>query len=351
MKVVILKNEIPNSEERWVQSCVNKNISYSVVDLTRENWLEEIQEKQPELLLAKPSGLTSPFKVLYDERLDIIVNEIRIPCFPTLSEIKIYENKKYFSYWLYANKIPHPKTSVFYFEEEAIIFSNKQTTFPIVAKTNIGASGSGVVIIENKKEMLQYIRGTFQGNGAKKRVGPNLKKGKLIYRAFNLMLKPKKIIEKYAIYMARAIDAQRDFVLLQEFIPHQYEWRVVRLGESFFAHKKMLLGNMTSGSLLKDYGNPPLELLDFVKELTDRFNFKSMAVDLFEKSPSKYLVNEMQCIFGQSDSYQMKVDGIIGRYLYVNEKWVFEEGDFNTNESFDLRLDAAICYYNSISRK
>lgn len=350
MKVVILKNEIPNSEERWVQSCINKNISYSVVDLTRENWMEEIQEKQPDLLLAKPSGLTTPFKILYDERLDILVNQIGMPCFPTLNEIKIYENKKYFSYWLKANKITHPKTNVFYFEDEAVYFTNKLSSFPIVAKTNIGASGSGVVIIENKNELLQYIRGTFQGNGAKKRVGPNLKKGKVINRAFNLMLAPKKIIEKYAVYKARAMDAQRDFVLLQEFIPHQFEWRVVRLGDSFFAHKKMLLGNMTSGSLLKDYGSPPLELLDFVKELTDRFNFKSMAVDLFEKSPSEYLVNEMQCIFGQSDSYQMKVNGNIGRYLYLNEKWLFEEGDFNSNESYDLRLEAAIEFYNLTKR-
>ena len=163
-----------------------------------------------------------------------------------------------------------------------------------------------------------------------------------------LPLKPKKILEKYGLYKARALDAQRDFVLLQEYIPHQFEWRVVRLGESFFAHKKMLLGDMTSGSLLKDYENPPLELLYFVKELTDRFHFKSMAVDLFETNTSEYLVNEMQCIFGQSDTYQMKKDGIIGRYIHINEKWEFEAGDFNTNESFDLRLEAAINHYNSI---
>ena len=119
------------------------------------------------------------------------------------------------------------------------------------------------------------------------------------------------------------------------------------MGDSFFAHKKLLLGNMTSGSLEKEYSNPPLELLDFVKQITDKFNFKSQAVDLFESSDGNYLINEMQCIFGQSDAFQMKVNGEIGRYLHDGKGWFFEKGDFNSNESFDLRLEAAISYFNT----
>ncbi len=46
----------------------------------------------------------------------------------------------------------------------------------------------------------------------------------------------------------------------------------------------------------------------------------------------------MQCMFGQSDPYQMLVDGKMGRYVFDNGQWCFEEGDFNTNESFDLRV-------------
>ena len=72
---------------------------------------------------------------------------------------------------------------------------------------------------------------------------------------------------------------------------------------------------MSSGSLLKEYCNPPLELLDYVKSITDQFNFYSQAIDLFEYN-GNYLINEMQCIFGQSDSYQMKVNDEIGRYVF-----------------------------------
>ena len=341
MKATILTNEIAGSEQKWEIACKKINLEYIVVDISKANWLELIENFKPQILLTRPAGLTSPFKILYDERLSILVNELNYFCFPSLKEVLIYENKKYFSYWLKANKIPHPKTNVFYFEKEAIDWSIKESKFPLVAKTNIGASGSGVVILENKEELTNYIQSTFSGKGATKRVGPNLKKGKILQRGFRLLSKPKTLFKKIDIYKARALDAQKDFVLFQEYVPHSFEWRVVRMGESFFAHKKLMLGNMTSGSLLKDYGNPPLELLDFVKNITDKHQLYSQAVDVFE-SRNGYLVNEMQCIFGQSDAYQMKVNNSVGRYIYKHNQWEFESGDFNTNECYDLRLKVAI---------
>ena len=38
----------------------------------------------------------------------------------------------------------------------------------------------------------------------------------------------------------------------------------------------------------------------------------------------------------------MKVDGIIGRYIYTNDSWEFEQGNFNNNENYDLRLSHAL---------
>ena len=306
MKAVILKNEIADSELKWRLACEKKGISFAVIDISDADWMEKIQLEKPDILLTRPSGLTAPFKIMYDERLQIAVNELKIPCFPTLPEVLIYENKKYFSYWLKANQVPHPQTFVFYKKEEALNWANQRKTFPIVAKTNIGASGSGVKILHQVSDLANYISETFSGKGASKRVGPNLKKGRILQRTFKLLLKPAKLKNKVDVYKARALDVQKDFVLFQEHIPHTFEWRVVRLGNSFFAHKKMMQGEMTSGSLLKDYGNPPLELLDFVRELTDKHHFFSQAVDIFE-SPSGFLVNEMQCIFGQSDTFQMMV--------------------------------------------
>jgi len=341
-KITIIANENPSEVDRWIAAChkMNDKVDFQVVNITRNNWLEETVMSKPQILLTKPGGLTAPFKQLYDERLTILVKDLGYLCFPSLDEVLIYENKRYFSYWLKANKIPHPKTDVFYFKEEAIDFLTR-AVFPIVGKTNIGASGSGVRVLHNRKEAVVYIHNTFSFKGAAKRSGPNLKKGGLFRRGVRYLINPSKIAGKLKVYKSRSADVQNSFVVLQEYIQHEFEWRVVRIGESFFAHKKLKMGEKTSGSLLKNYDNPPLSILDFVKEITDRFGFVSQAVDIFETEQG-YLVNEMQCIFGQSDPYQMLVDGVPGRYTHQNNNWVFEAGDFNTNESYDLRLSAAL---------
>lgn len=235
-----------------------------------------------------------------------------------------------------ANRIPHPKTQVFYHKKEAkkALSSFK---FPVVGKMNVGASGKGIKILKNQAELDQYIDLAFT-NGLSAKTGPKLKQGKLIQRLFQKLIHPKQLINRLKTYKEIASDKQLGFIILQEYIPHDFEWRVVKIGNSFFAHKKLKEGEKTSGSLLKNYDNPPLQLFDFVRTITERFNFQSVAVDLFEAN-NTYLVNEIQCIFGQSDPYQMLVDGKPGRYKYENNQWVFEAGDFNQNQSYDLRLE------------
>ncbi|MCB0668088.1 MAG: hypothetical protein KDC80_19815, partial [Saprospiraceae bacterium] len=179
----------------------------------------------------------------------------------------------------------------------------------------------------------------FAGKGGGRVTGPNWRKKGLITRAFKKLFKPSSIMDRLRHYRLERSELQRDFVIFQEFIPHQFEWRCVRIGESFFAHKKMVKGEKASGALLKNYDNPPLELLDFIKEITDRAGFYSLSVDLFVDPDGHFLVNEMQCIFGQSDPYQMLVDGEPGRYRYLDGHWVFEAGDFNQYLSFLLRID------------
>lgn len=339
IKVAICSNEINDDIKLWVNACndYENQIDYVIIDLTLNHWLDEIRDSHADYFLLKPGGYNESFKQLYDERVLIMEEDLNLNVFPSRKEVFIYENKRFLSFWLNANAIPHPSTNVFYFRKEAIKFIKSQS-FPIVSKTNIGASGSGVKILRNEIEAISYINDVFDGKGADNRVGPNLKKKKILQRALKLIISPKKLKAKLFKYSVVSKSSQNHFVIFQKFIPHSFEWRVVRIGDSFFAHKKILDGEKASGSLKKGYDNPPLDLFDFVKEITDKHKFYSQAVDVFE-SNNGYLVNEMQCIFGQSDSFQMKVNGKVGRYIWGKQGWQFEEGDFNKNESFNLRLE------------
>jgi glutathione synthase/RimK-type ligase-like ATP-grasp enzyme len=342
IKAIILSNEMEDDHLLWMKACeeYKDQFEYRVVDLTKNSWLEDIQTSSFDILLAKPGGFTSPFKQIYDERIYILNKVLGYSVFPSAEEIFVYENKRFLSFWLKANHIPHPRTDIFYNQKEAVAYLDKQV-FPIVGKVNIGASGSGVYILKTKKEADGYLDRTFSSKGAPKRVGPNLIKGGIIKRGLYYVIHPYAINKKLNVYKTLGSDLQKGFVIFQEYIPHDFEWRVVRIGDSFFAHKKLKIGEKASGALLKGYENPPFALLDFVKEITDKHKFCSQAIDIFE-STRGFLVNEMQCIFGQSDPYQMLVDGKEGRYRFYEDRWLFEYGKFNNNECYNLRVEYVI---------
>ena len=144
IKTIILSNELKDDHNLWVKACeeYKEKIEYRVVNLTSNNWLEEIQKEQFDLLLAKPGGLTAPFKQLYDERIFILSTILGYKVYPSPMEIFIYENKRFLSYWLKANNIAHPTTHVYYNKKEAMNLSS-DIPLPLVGKTNIGLREAG----------------------------------------------------------------------------------------------------------------------------------------------------------------------------------------------------------------
>lgn len=345
LNICILQNEFDDNYMNWAEACKKKNFEYVTIDLTKNNWLEEINRQEFDVFLTCPSGRETLYKNLYDERLFIINKVLNFFCYPDFNEVAIHENKKFLSYWLKANDVPHPETYVFYEKNEALDFVKTVST-PLVAKFNIGASGKGVQIFRNKFEIIKYINAAFS-NGIRQQWGPNLKMGDLKNRIIKLMKNPNRITNRIQSYKKNYNELQKGFVIFQEYVPHDYEWRIAKIGDSYFGHQKVKQGDKASGTKGIDYITPSDELLDFVKKICDTYGFNSMAVDLFENPKGGWLVNEMQTIFGHVQSYICEKDGKPGRYRYIKNKWVFEEGMFNTNLSYDLRLENVIKILNN----
>ncbi|GAJ23391.1 unnamed protein product, partial [marine sediment metagenome] len=125
-------------------------------------------------------------------------------------------------------------------------------------------------------------------------------------------------------------DRDQGCVLFQEYLADASEWRIIRLGKSYFGHQKLKKGQFHSGSGKVGWYDPPKKLLNFVYEVTEKGNFTSMDIDIFETRDGRYLVNELQSMFGSYLDYQMLVDGRPGRYIYKPSTagWIFEEGIF-----------------------
>lgn len=341
MKAGILRNEEVDSGKKWELACRKANIDYEVIDITSHTWLDTIQQGCFDFLLLRPSGTFSYLKNLYDERLYIVTKVLQYRTYPSYEETILYENKRILSYFLEAAKIPHPKTWVFYHKREALHFI-LQCDYPLVAKTTIGASGSGVTVIRTEQQAKKYITKAFSRKGIKRTAGPNKATGSPASWLKKAVKSPSFFMKRLKRYIMIHKYGEKDFVILQEYIPHDYEWRMVKIGDAYFGHQKIKQGDMASGTKGINYVSPPEKLLDFTKELCDKHHFQFMAIDLFEDGKGGFLVNELQTIFGHVQDYILAVDGRPGRYRYVNNQWAFEAGDFNSNESFDLRLEVAV---------
>lgn len=341
-RVAILKNELETDHYVWLESCKkNECIAEAdVIELLSSDWFLKVKQKEYDAFILKPSGIFSHLKQLYDERVIILSDTFNTLLYPSLNELLIYENKRFLRDWLTARNLPHPLTQVFYSRSEALDYLDSACKFPVVAKTNIGGSGNGVWIIDGYDEACKYINNAFS-RGIYSRAGFKITKGSLL-KKIRKMLKIKGFLRsRIKIYNGISTTPQKDFVIFQEFVPHSFEWRCVRIGDSYFAHKKIAKNSLASGTLLKDYGDIPLKLLNFIRDITEKNNLTSVAIDIFENDGA-YLINEIQCIFGQSDPYQMLVSGVPGRYRWISDSWVFEEGMFNTNSSYDLRVSHLI---------
>jgi glutathione synthase/RimK-type ligase-like ATP-grasp enzyme len=303
--------EFTHEHKNYIGACRDLGVPYKLLDISGPDWIDVIKNSGCNAFLVRPSAHITVWKQMYDERLKVVAEELGKIIYPTYDEIWFYESKRRMHYWLEANKIPHPRTWVFYDRENALQFA-KETKLPIVYKSDFGSGASGVRIFKKCSILLRFVNKCF-------------KKG----------------------FIRRSIDSrdiQWGSVLFQEYLPDVAEWRVLRLGNSYFGHQKLKKGEFHSGSLKVGWYDPPKKLLDFARSLTDKGGFTSMNVDIFETSDGRYLVNELQSLFGSYLPYQMLVNGQPGRYLYDKsiKNWVFEKGIFCQNGSCNLRVQALV---------
>lgn len=294
--------------QHFVQACLDLEISFDTINIHANDWWEAIQKENYDGLLIWPNGTNDSLKMAYDSRLKHIENVLEIPIFPDYEAVWIYENKIRGYDWLHANDFPTAPTSIYFNKKEALEHLNHHT-LPLVIKTNLGASGKGVFIVKTESEYKRLVQKSF-AHGLKS--------------------------EGFSPYAD-----SRGYIFIQEFLENILEWRMVRIGNSFFGHQKLIAENSQkhSGSLLKGWERPPNDLLDLLYEITEKGNFKSMNADIFVDGQGKYYVNELHTVFGQSTKELMRVDGKPGRFIRENNQWVFEEGDFVPGHSAAARIN------------
>lgn len=310
-----------SSWKSYQRACELLRIDSILVDIKSSGWLSQYQETSTTIdgLLVGPPCVNPEEYDIYMERIYFIQKEFGTPLYPSYNELKLYENKRYCSLWLELHKYPVPMTKVFCDKTEASEFL-KKCVYPIVVKAPIGAGASAVHIVNTKAKAIWIINQVFGFH-------------RLLSFGFVSWVREGK--SKIPIPLIGS--SLKHNVVVQEYIPIKWEWRIIKIGDSYFGHQKLLRGEYASGSDRVGWVDPPKELLDLVRDVCEKGNFVSMAMDVFETIDGSYLINELQSMFGSYMDSQMFIDGIPGRYLYENGNYRFERGYFNICGSRLLR--------------
>ena len=303
--------------QHFIAACRDLKVSYSTFDLLADDWVQRIRDKKCDAFLVWPDCSTTVLKQVFDYRLRILESDLGLPLFPTWQECWLTEHKPRLRDWLDAHQLPHPRTWVFHERSQALEFAAR-APLPIVSKTATGACALGVRITRDRGALKQIIKQAF---------GPGLRP------------------RRYDAY-----DRQRGYIYLQEYLPDVEEWRMVRIGDSFFGYRKEKgPDGLHSASHKWSWLDPGEKLLDLLKKVTDAGGLRSMDVDIFRTTAGRLLINELQTVFGcTAPAIYMKVNEVEGRYLRTEQGWTFEAGEFWRNHMCNLRVQYLVQRLESV---
>ena len=301
--------DFAHEHKNYIAACLDLNVSYRVVDVSADDWQARLTGAACDAWLVWPSVNRTAWKRMFDDRVRIMVEEMGLVVYPGWKELWLYESKLRVRDWLLANSVPHPRTWIFYRREDADDFV-RRAAYPIVFKTDLGASAHGVVICRRLDQARRMVKRAFGSGVRAARMDPR--------------------------------DRQRGVVLFQEYLSDVREWRMVRIGQYYFCRFKEKKGEFHSGSGSVRWERPDRRLLDLIRSVTERAGFTSMNLDVFETTDGRLLVNEMHTVFGDiAEANRERGGEAMGRWRYdeAGDAWLFEPGYFYQNACANLRVE------------
>ncbi|MCF0206234.1 MAG: hypothetical protein HUK15_02295, partial [Bacteroidales bacterium] len=236
-----------------ISSCKELGVDCEVVDIISSDWVQNVKNSDCDGYYCPSNCISQELKTIQDERYYFVSQIMKRPIYPDFTGLYIHESKRNMAAWLELHDYPHAKTRTFTNRSEAMEYL-ENCTYPIVTKSNVGAGASKVMILKTKMQAKRIARKC-------------LSESRFNFMQSGYFYKTK--FNRKAIPNVRDLrHSQKDYFIVQEFVENvKCEWRILKIGNSYFGHQKLLKGNFASGSGLVGWVNPPKELLYMVHDL------------------------------------------------------------------------------------
>ncbi|MCK5801050.1 MAG: hypothetical protein KAI47_27870 [Deltaproteobacteria bacterium] len=218
------------SSPRWRSYLRERDVDVRGVNVWHHDILEQLKGAQ---------GFMWRFAQYSDHRqvarrlLPVIEGYLDIEVYPDQKTCWHYDDKIAQAYLFEALDIPHPKTWVFFSQEEAASWL-AGATFPIVSKLATGAGASNVRLLRTKREARAFVDRLFSG-GVESFLDVRLPG--LLRRVFRA---GSEVALGRGPYSEKYWDRHKNYVLFQTFLPgNAFDTRVTVIGDRAFAFRRM----------------------------------------------------------------------------------------------------------------
>src|SRR5699024_9655986 len=170
------------------------------------------------------------YRNIFFKRLYYINHLIKDKMTPSLDAISMYESKISMNDFYKVHNIPHITSHTFYNFQDALEYAH-DCSLPVVV-TEVDDSGAmGVKIEKERKELINLIKKSFYNE--------NKIKTKWNIKSLKQKLYPFKIAHDTKQNYLPLKSKRKGFIHIQNYKEVKYEWRIIRIGESYFGHKKI----------------------------------------------------------------------------------------------------------------
>ncbi len=274
--------KVPPYWTRYERFLRNNQIPFEYYDIHRSDWLAI--SKQFDVILWATTGI-SPDVDEHKRKTYTLEKYCGIDCLPSFDTLMWNEDKIFQYEWLRIFNFPVVDTFISHSFTETME-RIKQSEYPLVSKTPIGAGSLGVELIKNEKQAARVSRQAFSAVG------------RTTY---------------WPIYR------QKDFVYYQKFQPNEgYDLRVIAVGDRAFGYYRDVPKDefRASGMGLVRKGALPEDAVHLAMQLIKQLDLIIASVDMLRDLTGKLHIIEVSANITVETPGQLHVDGVPGAYVF-----------------------------------
>lgn len=165
----------------------------------------------------------------------------------------------------------------YYGDAEDFFKDEDKIAYPFVLKKNKGALSSGVSLIHNQKEMKIFIKKEKRKN-LKERIAFKLNKRNSFQKDANLFPEKHLLERNFESFFQK-----RFSFVTQEFIPNlECDYKILIFGDKYYCLQRKTRSNdfRASGSGNFSFIDPPIQVLDFAKNINGLFKTPFISLDI-----------------------------------------------------------------------